>query len=100
MMPQLRPGSGISIIDIHCNLDAVNIEWIGSTGDVWPTFGLRSLYLPYGADMYDGLPPEISRDHQMSRAPTPRFERLGNPKIACSCPEPAGSKPGRVKPKT
>ena len=36
----------------------------------------------------------------MSRVPTSRFGRSGNLKVVGSSLEPAGSKPGRVKPKT
>ena len=41
-----------------------------------------------------------SQSGQMSRVPTSRSGRLRNLKITGLSPEPMGSKPGRVKPKT
>ena len=41
-----------------------------------------------------------SRGGRMSRASTSRFGRSGNLKIVGLSMEPAGSKPGQVKPKT
>ena len=41
-----------------------------------------------------------SRGGRLSRAPSSRSGRSGNPKIVGSSPEIAGSKPGRVKSKT
>ena len=70
------------------------------TMPVCACLGLCTYYVYISYTYVCVCPCKTSRVGQMSRAPTSCVGRLGKPKIAVSSPEPAGSKPVRVKPMT